>query len=63
MFHKGSKEKPRGIGFGGFTVSSKPKQEPLRPMSLERASPFSKQSGKSKSPSAGVYETSAFKRP
>lgn len=31
MYHKGSKEKPRGIGFGGFTVSSKSKQPSLRP--------------------------------
>ena len=33
MYHKGSKEKPRGIGFGGFTVSSKPKEASLRPSS------------------------------
>ena len=59
MFHKGSKEKARGIGFGGFTVSSKPKQSALNPSPA--ASSFAQRTLKKKAP--GHSDSIAFKRP
>ncbi|CAB3984381.1 ATP-dependent RNA helicase DDX42 [Paramuricea clavata] len=59
MYHKGSKEKPRGIGFGGFTVSSKPKQPALHPSPAVPA--FAQRTVKQKAP--GHKENIAFKRP
>lgn len=61
MFHKGSKEKARGLGFGGFTVSSKPKEQLLQSTPLDAS--FTKQTGKHKAPIEGEPQTSAFKRP
>ena len=59
MFHKGSKEKQRGIGFGGFTVSSKPKQQILRPSPVQTS--FALRTGKQRDP--GHSENTGFKRP
>jgi hypothetical protein len=59
MYHKGSKEKSRGIGFGGFTVSSKPKQPALHPSPAVPA--FAQRTVKQKAP--GHKENIAFKRP
>ena len=59
MFHKGSKEKARGIGFGGFTVGSKPKQQPLRASPVVSA--FSQRTAKQNAP--GHSKGIAFKRP
>lgn len=33
MFHKGGRGKPRGFGFGGFSVASKPKEPHKVPVS------------------------------
>ena len=33
MFHKGGRGKPRGFGFGGFAVASKPKEPQKVPVS------------------------------
>ncbi|XP_046846143.1 ATP-dependent RNA helicase DDX42-like isoform X2 [Xenia sp. Carnegie-2017] len=56
MFHKGSREKPRGLGFGGFTVNSKPKEQTLQP------SPVASQRAV-KHKISGKSQSMAFKRP
>ena len=61
MFHKGSRDKQRGIGFGGFKVSAKPKEQTLRPSALVTA-PHSNQFQKSQSTGKG-HKATAFKRP
>jgi hypothetical protein len=59
MFHKGSKQKPRGIGFGGFAVGSKPKEPTLHPSPV--VSTFSQRTVKHNAP--GHSTNIAFKRP